>query len=87
MTPAQPCKQVGWSECVSKSLHRLLNDRKMQPGHRDPLEKSASKVGQVNKNLRYDANFKIRKKSNKKIRCDSQRRGYRGPQTGWQWMQ
>ncbi len=33
----------------------------MQPGHRDPLEKSASKVGQVNKNQRrsYDANFKL----------------------------
>ena len=42
-------------------MHKLLNDRKMQPGHRDPLEKSASTVGQVNKNWRrsYNANFKL----------------------------
>lgn len=33
----------------------LLNERKMQPGHRDP-----SKVGRVNKHqLSYDATFKL----------------------------
>lgn len=84
----------------------------MQPGHRDPLEKSASKVGQVNKNQRrsYDANFKLmvvneaertnnvragkkydvtecnvrrwRSQKDELKNAHSQRRSYRGPQTG-----
>lgn len=84
----------------------------MQPGHRDPLEKSASKVGQVNRNRRrsYDANFKLmvvneaertnnvragkrydvtecnvrrwRSQKDELKNAHSERRGYRGPQTG-----
>ena len=84
----------------------------MQAGRNDPVEKSASKVGQVNKHVRrsYDANFKImvvneaertnnvragkkfdvtecnvrrwRSQKNELKNAHSQRKGFRGPQTG-----
>uniref|UniRef100_A0A668AVM8 Pogo transposable element derived with KRAB domain n=1 Tax=Myripristis murdjan TaxID=586833 RepID=A0A668AVM8_9TELE len=89
-----------------------LETGKMQAGHKDPLEKRASEVGQVNKYRRrsYDSNFKlkvvneaertnnvragkkydvtecnVRRWRSQKVElknAHSQRRAFRGPQTG-----